>query len=360
MDTINYLAPVNSLSYGLVGLNVLKQLDKNGYNVAWKPIGGVEANNSDGELLTKCYNNEFDQYATSLRIFHEFDCAEHIGIHKHISWPIFEITNFTGQRRRHLQAPDYLIVCSQWGKEVLENNGITKNGHIYVVPLGVDVDIFFPSKQAKPDELTFIHVSKREYRKSQYEMLQCFESAFTPADNVKLKVVWGSPLLQQRNPREHDKWTKLFRQSPLANKIELIEWVPSQLEIASLLNSADCGLFLSKAEGFGLGCLESLACGLQNITLNYSGVTEFSTPSNSLLVEPTTYEDIYDGVWFTEPNMGKWAAFGEDQTEQTVAYMRSLYERKMNGDNLFNAEGTATAKQFTWENTFNKLENILG
>lgn len=358
---INYSAPLNTLSYGLVGLNVFLQLRKAGVKVAWLPIGGVEAPPETHSLLTESIQEDFDEGSPSLRIFHEFDLAQHIGEAQHYGWPIFEITNFSGQRLRHMKVQENIIVCSQWAKQVCIDNGLGVRGQtINVVPLGVDTNIFRPMSGLKEkNTLTFIHIGKREYRKSQHEMLQCFERAFRPSDNVKLIMVWGSQLLQQRNPAEWQQWTNLYKKSRMSEKIELVEWVGSQQEVAYYLNRADCGLFLSKAEGFNLGCLESLACGLQNITLNYSGPTEFSSSKNSLLVEPTEFEDIQDGVWFTEKDLGTWAYFGEEQKQQTVDYMRSLYERKMNGDDLCNVEGVKTAHDFTWENTIEALMDVM-
>lgn len=359
VDCLNYIAPINQLSYGICGLSILKELYKLGWKIAWKPIGGCEVSQEHSQMLNEVYNNSFYPNAPSVRLFHEFDCAEHIGHGRHLSWPIFEITNFTGQRKRHLEAASELIVCTNWAKDILQNNGFKQP--IHVVPLGVDPDLFKRDEYSvkSKDELVFIHISKREYRKSQYEMLQCFEKAFTEKDRVKLIMIWGSPLLQQRNPSEWKQWTNLYRRSKLASKIELVEWLPSQHEIVRLLNQADCGLFLSKAEGFGLGCLESLACGLQNITLNYSGYTEFSNKNNSLLVDVTEFENIHDGVWFTEENMGQWAAFGSDQEEQTIHHMRDLYNKKMSGENLHNQAGVETGKRFTWENSAKKLMDVL-
>jgi glycosyltransferase involved in cell wall biosynthesis len=355
---INYSAPINSLSYGLVGLNVFLQLRKAGIDIAWLPIGGVEAPPEHHPALMEAINEDFDWSSPSLRLFHEFDLAQHIGNGRTYGWPIFEITNFTGQRLRHMKVQENIIVCSEWAKQVCRDNGL--NQSIHVVPLGVNTDIFRPVAGLKEKNvLTFIHIGKREYRKSQLEMLQCFEKAFSPTDNVKLIMVWGSQLLQQRNPSEWQSWTNLYRRSKMTEKIELIEWVDSQQEVSRLLNSADVGLFLSKAEGFNLGCLESLACGLQNITLDYSGPTQFSSSKNSLLVEPTEYEDIQDGVWFTEKDLGTWAYFGQEQKDQTIDYMRNLYERKMNGDDLYNYEGVKTGQEYTWEATAERLLEVI-
>ena len=67
---------------------------------------------------------------------------------------------------------------------------------------------------------------------------------------------------------------------------------------------ADCGVFLSRAEGWNLGLLEMMAMGKPVITTNYSGHTEFATPANALLVEVPEVEPAKDGVFSTDKATG--------------------------------------------------------
>lgn len=359
---INFTAPINSLSYGLVGLNVLLNLVKAGHSVAWFPIGQTEAPPETHEILKAAMLNgqcpDFD--APSVRLFHENSLAQHIGRGKRIGWPIFEVNSFDRTRKQHLMGQDELIVCSKWAKNVCRDNHLSMP--IHVVPLGVDTNIFFPKhKVSYPDGPTyFIHIGKREYRKSQYEMLQCFEKAFQPNDNVKLIVIWGSQILQQFDPKEHARWTDLFTKSKMAHKIELIEWVGSQQEVAFHLCAADCGLFLSKSEGFNLGLLESMAMGNHNIVFNVTGPTEFITQNDTMLVESTGVEPIYDGVWFKGGDLGTWHSFGDEQIEQTINYMRNVHVLKQAGVLSVNKNAIARASEFTWEQTARDLIFSLG
>ncbi len=356
---LNYTAPINTLSYGVVGLNILKGLVNRGANVSWFPIGGVEAMQSDHTMLAKCYENssQYDKDANSLRLYHEFDLAQHVGKGKHIGWPIFEVTEFNERRKHHLQSQDELIVCSDWARNVCQQNGVTSN--INVVPLGVDPTIFYPKTTVQEGPTRFIHVGKRECRKGQLEMLRCFEKAFTVEDDVELIVVWGSQILKQMNPQEHDSWTKLFQSSNLASKITLIEWVPSQVDVANLLRRADCGLFLSKSEGFNLGLLECLAVGTHAIATNWSGHTEYVNTDNSYLVEIDDEEIIWDGVWFKDYDCGKWAAFGPNQEECVINDMRHICNAKQDGLLGVNTAGVKTGTSFTWDNSVTRLLEVL-
>ena len=75
---INVTAPINQLSYGIVTLNVLKELRAAGHRACWFPIGQTEVHSEeDAECCQQCYNNSlsFSAKSPSLRIFHQFDQA---------------------------------------------------------------------------------------------------------------------------------------------------------------------------------------------------------------------------------------------------------------------------------------------
>jgi len=358
--SLSVTCPCNFLSYGKVGIHILDSLVKIGATIKWFPIGQTECDPLYNSLLQNIYSTPLDKAADSLRIYHQFDLLHHVGKGRHIGWPIFELNRFRKIESEHLRGQDLLIVCSQWAKQVIEDN------YIYtptsVVPLGIDPDVYFPKNNLPRQDNTtkFVTVGKREIRKSFEEMLECFEGAFTPDDDVHLTVMWASLILQHSNPKEWDRWAQMFKRSKLASKITLVEWIPNDMEVADTLRASDCGLFLSKAEGFDLGCLESLACGNENITTNYSAHKEYCNEFNSLLVEIDDLEIAFDGQWFTDTSFGgQWAKFGKNQKEQTIYHMREIHKIRQQDGPLYNPDGVETGKRFTWENSVKKLLGVL-
>src|ERR1700723_3064542 len=107
---LNFTSPINNFSYGLVGLNILLELVKQGVEVAWWPIGQSQAAPEHHEILKQCVVNtqSYSKDSPSLRIFHEFDLAQHVGTKEHVSWPIFEVNKFNAIRRNHLSNQDKL------------------------------------------------------------------------------------------------------------------------------------------------------------------------------------------------------------------------------------------------------------
>jgi hypothetical protein len=395
MMDINITAPFCSTSYGMVALNVVKELTNLGHKVSAFPIGGIDGNDVPiqfHESLGQSLNNAqyFNPDAPSVRIYHQFDLAQHIGRGKRVGWPIFELDKFSDLELHHLKAQDELIVCSRWAKEVIENN-ITTAGvelPVKVVPLGVDNTIFFPAQfKEKNGPTRFINIGKKELRKGHDFILECFEKAFNLDDNVELWMVWGNRILNYKNEQESASWTNMYAKSPMKNKIfqqwhidhqnnivkktnytwdqykdelsknQVNEWVPSQNHVAKLLQSADCGIFPSRAEGWNLDLLEAMACGLPVITTNYSAHTEYISNENSYSIKGNGTETAFDGVWFF--GQGDWLNIDDASKDGIVAQMQWIHQRKQSGDNLFNQAGVETAKKFTWKNTAETLLRVI-
>lgn len=116
----------------------------------------------------------------------------------------------------------------------------------------------------------------------------------------------------------------------------------------------DCGIFPARAEGWNLELLEMMSCGKHVIATDYSGHTEFCTTDNTHLIKIDNLETAYDGVWF-DGSKGFWAEISENQKDQTVEYMRSIYVRKNDGSLSPNLAGIKTATKFSWKNSVDEL-----
>jgi glycosyltransferase involved in cell wall biosynthesis len=139
----------------------------------------------------------------------------------------------------------------------------------------------------------------------------------------------------------------------LGDKIEFIPRQKTQQDVCSIINRASCGLFPTRAEGYGLPILEFLSCSKPIITTNYSAQTEFCNKDNSYLVDIDKFETAYDGGFFkndNRTNTGKWAKFEQNQINQFVDHMRTVHKLKQENPNLDNPNGLIAAKKHSWEN----------
>ena len=348
MKKINLHCPINFTGYGIAGLNIAKSLHEVS-DTTLNSIGSIQVDSeSNGDIIRKLLSKQdtIDNDAPCLKIWHQFDLAERIGRGKYYAYPFFEIDTFNQREKHHLNLVDEIIVSCEWAKKIILNNGINKP--VNIVPLGVDCSIFDASVNHSTDydKYVFITVGKWEIRKSHDLIIELFNKAFETNDNVELWMITYNPFLSQE---EEQNWFNLVSQSKLKNKIKIFPRVPSQKELAKVISYASCGLYISRAEGWNLDLLETMAMNKPVIVTNYSGHSEFCNKDNSFLIDIEELELAVDNKWFH--GTGNWAKIGTNQQDQIIEHMRNAYKNRITS----NESGLNTAKQLSWSNTANTI-----
>lgn len=355
---LNFTAPLNSLGFGITGLNLLRELSVHAEVALW-PLGSLEAPAGSGELIRACLARQasYDVAAPSLRLYHQFDLAQHVGRGIHAAFVIFELDRFRPVELHHLRQQDVLFVCSRWAEKVLQEAGLSCR--IVVAPLGVDETLFAPAP-SQEGPTRFLCVGKWELRKGHDVLLEAFAKAFRPSDDVELTLLCHNPCFPTAEAlkRYNSQWEAMAARSPMAEKIVVYRSrLASQKDVAALMATSDCGVFPSHSEGWGLESAEMLAMGKQVILTNYAGHTEYATRENSLLIDCGLVEDAHDGVWFRadlpewQGKPGRWASLGSRQQEQLIEHLRSIHKKKQEGSSLINQAGIDSMKAFTWKRT---------
>ncbi len=346
---LNFVAPVNTLSYGYTSLNLLKSLASLDTSVALFPISDkIEVTNqSDADVIQQALSNArlFDVDASCIRLWHQHDMSQFAGRGPRIGFPIFELDTFNDVEKHHLRSVDRLFVCSEWAAGVIKLNGI--DVPTSVVPLGVDSSIFKCAQQTPPKSPTILfNGGKWEVRKGHDILFEAFQRAFKKDDNVELWMMTANIF---NSPAENGLWASKYN-SP---QVKILPRMRTQEDVYNIMSKTDCGVFPARAEGWNLEALEMMACGKQVIITDCTAHTEYCSRQNAHLIEVTDLEPAFDGKWFN--GQGQWAQLGESQIQQLADYMRSIHERKQRGDDLTNDAGLETAATFTWENSARKL-----
>lgn len=366
---MNVAAPLNSLGYGVVGLNTVLALEATGAEPALWPIGGVDVDQGHVEALRRMVGRQaaYNPRAPSLRIFHQFDLAQHVGKGPHCGMPIFELNRFKPNEVHHLKAQDFVFANSHWAGEVLVENGVPRE-RIQYAPLGVDTSVFRPATEPREGFTQFINIGKWEYRKGHDVLLEAFNKAFEPGDNVNLLMHCHNPCLPGEDGQRYNAdWERAYKSCRLAEKVTLTGGrFPTQAAVAMLMRTSDCGVFPSRAEGWGLESAEMLAMGKHVILTDYSAHTEYADETNAHLIRVDQLEDAHDGYWFRadDPSWqgkpGRWARMSQDQVDQLVEHMRRIHKLKQAGELNPNLAGVESMKRFTWANTAAEILAVLG
>jgi glycosyltransferase involved in cell wall biosynthesis len=348
---LNFCGPINHTGYGISSFSILKELVKK-YNISYFPKGNPSVDNQkeyDLVSLLLLRQNDFDINAPFVKIWHQFDLADRVGRGKYFAYPFFELDEFNDREKKHLSVPDEIFVSSEWAKDVVINNGI--NSPVSVVPLGVNRDIFHENAPSlrTDDKYVFLTIGKWEVRKSHDILPELFKKAFGNSRDVELWILAAEHTNSYSSPEQIAKWKNLYR----ADNIKIIPGVESQQDVASIIAHSDCGLYISKAEGWNLELLETMSMNKPVIATNYSAHTEFCNKNNSYLVDIDEIEKAFDGKAFN--GQGNWAKIGQKQKDQTIDYMKYVYDNRIKD----NPEGIKTAKKLSWENSANIISRCI-
>ena len=353
MKNMNLMTPINSLGYGVAGLNILKSLRKD-VEVSCFPIGSPEVSSQeDADAVQEALSRRqtFNWKAPCLKIWHEFAMAERIGKGPLFGFPFFEITKFDDNRIRNLKSTDGIIVASKWAASVVGEN-IKDSTPVHVCPLGVDRSLFNESESLPVEKCVFLNCGKWEVRKGHDVLLEAFKSAFPNEHDVQLSMLPTNPFL---SPKEKSESEVYYRSD---SRVNIIDRVGTHGEVATIMKESTCGVFPSRAEGWNLELLEMMSCGKPVIATNYSAHTEFCNEDNSLLIEIDSMEPAYDGKWFNG-TVGEWASLKGNPTDQLISHMRNVYSDWQESRPIVNEEGIRTATEFSWDKTARKIKEFI-
>jgi glycosyltransferase involved in cell wall biosynthesis len=353
---INFLAPINNTTgYGITSTNIWKNIRKK-TDISVYPVGDISLENpNDGKLLQEDINNTISgdtRGAPCLKIWHMHDLFSRIGNGKYGVFPFFEIDKLKEVEVAGLKHADVVFTTCEWSKKIIANHGIDES-KIKICPLGVDHSIFnISTKPPKSEGSTyrFINIGKWEVRKGHDILVHLFNEAFTKDDDVELWMVNHNPFLQ---PAQIQQWQELYTGSKLGDKIKCFDRLKTHSEVASVIYQADCGLYISRAEGWNNEIPETMAMDKPVIATNYSAHTAYCNKDNSFLVDVDELEPAVDGIWFD--GSGKWAKLGVKQMEQIVEHMRYVYKNNIRS----NKAGLDTAAALTWANTSKIIHDEL-
>jgi glycosyltransferase involved in cell wall biosynthesis len=351
---INMIGSASFTGYGQVCRNLILELTKLGHKVSFFPKGKSQFNNQLEEtVVNEAIQNSwfYDYNAPTVSVWHQHSLGERIGKGKLYAMPYFELDTFSEREFHHLSGADVVVATSNWAAEVLSDQLNKPIETFPVVQAGVNTDIFYPADtNSWNNTYEFINIGKWEKRKGHDAIIQAFNLAFSPTDDVELVMVTHNGFL---NAQELNKWHKMYLSDNLMkNKVRLLSPAETQKDLANIIRAADCGVFMSRAEGWNLDLMEVMACGKPVISTYNTGMFDFLN-SYQFLIETPEKEKAMDNKWFF--GQGNWHVVGEKEIQKCADYMRHCFDNKITHDNA----SEQTAKKFTWENSANQLLKVL-
>lgn len=242
----------------------------------------------------------------------------------------------------YLKVADEVLVPSKWCADVFAKSGVEAT----VVPLGYNDNAFkfidrpIPIEQSKP--FTFIHYNSFDLRKGFQEVYQAFTQEFDKSENVRLVL---------KTTRNHTPIPIVKSEHP---QIDIERGIISEKELSDLVGTANCMVYPSRGEGFGITPLEAMATGLPAIVPNQHGISEYFNSKYMLEVKAT---DRCPGLYgkYRGQDVGEMVVCDVDDLRKQMRYaFNNQAEMKELG-----RSASEYAKIWTYRHTAERLAEII-
>jgi len=348
--------PINNLSFGNVGVNILRELFNRQSNVSLFPRGNkdLSAFNKLPEdfksWLDQCEKDRYqslDKDTPTLTLWHLSGSDRRISS-KQFLLTFYELETPTFTEKKLTQFQDHTFLTTPAAVDAFKAVGCE---NVSYIPVGFDPDFATNpnNKKTVEDKIHFVLMGKYEKRKHTKEIIQTWLKKYGNNNKYLLTCCITNPFLKQ------EQMSALLTQLVDGQNYTNINFLPhlkTNTEVNHLLNAADIDLTgLSGAEGWNLPAFNATALGKWSIVYNHTGHQSWATSDNSVLIEPSTKEDIYDNLFFHQGhpfNQGKMYSFNE---EQVIAAMETAVQKC----EAPNTEGLKLQTDFSYKRTVDEI-----
>jgi glycosyltransferase involved in cell wall biosynthesis len=335
---INYVAPLNTLGFGIFSIIYYKILKDRGHQINWQVIGHPHPADiqsvcdafdiKDTELDKDC-TRALEKGCPSLTIWH----PHQINIHteelegRRVGLTHFETTGLMPIEAEQMEKMNHMLVCSAWGRDVMHNNGLTRSSAIPGVCAPMMMNNMEPTdatarlmEYLNNNYFTIASAGKFETRKAQYKQLEAL--LHTEETGLCLVGLWNNVFtggLQE--PITHltnTGWKQIGQIYPSGGSIStlwehptkagnVVALVPFKQRMADLhyvFSNSKVFLSSSSGEGWDQPLVEAMALSCPCIATYNTAHTAYLSTDNAILLDCERL-NAYDGVWF-KGNRGDW------------------------------------------------------
>ena len=350
MKEIIYKGPINSLSFGNVSLNLLKQMFKKKMDVGIFPIGNPDVaafapmyagfKNWIEESINDRYK-KLDKEKKTLQLWH-LNGSESRVTKNQTLYTFYELDQPTDTEKNLAELQDSIIFSNS---SAAKSFGMP-SAH---VPLGFDESFFETGKTYLEGKTHFGIMGKLEKRKHTEKIIKAWIKRYGNNYKYQLTCCITNPFYKKE--QMESAIMEITGRQKYGN-VNFLPFLPKNSQVNDYLNSIDIDLGgMSGAEGWNLPSFNATCLGKWSIVLNSSAHKDWATENNSILVEPSGKEPVYDGIFFKEGsdfNQGNIYTFSEDEFIEAMNKAESKLGKK-------NTEGIKLKDKFSYSSTLNSI-----
>ena len=348
-------APINSLSFGNVTYNILRQLWRKGVQVSWFPTGG----NADFKAFDKIdpdflqwlqnsartANQTIDPDMPCLKLWHLNGSQSRIGRNQ-LLYTFYELDQPTADEISLAKFQTKVLFSSNYAADAFNKHGVNSS----VLPCGFDEDFHKTGKQyLDPRVVHFGLMGKFEKRKHTEKIIKLWLSKYGNDNRYLLSVCVTNPFMKDEEMKA--VLSECLNGQRYSN-INFVPYLKTNSEVNDFLNAIDIDLTgLSGAEGWNLPSFNASCLGKWSLVLNETSHKDWANSSNCILVESNGKEPAYDGKFFQEGspfNQGNIYTWDSDVVSHAM-------DTAVSKKGQINTEGESLKEQFSYEKAADRL-----
>jgi hypothetical protein len=359
MDKIIYRGAVNSLSFGNVSYNLLREMYKQELTIAFFPQGdqvNFDAfDKADDDFKNWVIDSARNRYHILSKEDHTLSQWHINGSENRISpvqtlFTFYETDQPTLVEKSIVDLQDNCVFASKHAYECFKNLGCENVHH---VPIGFDEDLVSSEDSYLPDKIHFGLMGKFEKRKNTEKIIKAWAKKYGNNYKYQLSCCVSNPFFK---PEQMNQIIAQVLEGKQYGNINFIPHLKTNSEVNEFINAIDIDLTgLSGAEGWNLPAFNATALGKWSIVMNHTSHKDWANEDNSILIDPEISVEIYDGSFFQ-----KGAPFNQgNMNEISEESMIEAFEKSEKLAKTHNEKGVLLQKDFTYKNTLNKLMEVI-
>ena len=350
-------APINSLSFGNVAINLLREMWRKNMQVGLFPIGKVDnsAHNIEPEFanwLQNAMNNRFlflKKDVPSLKLWH-LNGSDNRKTEKQYLITFYEASEPTFVEKTLASLQTKTLLCGDYATKHFSNAGCD---NVASYNLGFDQSFHITGKKYLPERIHFGLMGKFEKRKHTAKIIQTWLEKYGNNPRYLLSCCITNPFLP---PEQMQQIIASTLGGKRYGNINFLPYLQTNAEVNDFLNAIDIDLTgLSGAEGWNLPAFNATCLGKWSVVLNSTAHKDWANETNSILVEPNSTIPIYDGLFFRENDMYNQGSMFDWAKESVIAAFEKAEEKV----GTVNEAGIQLSKELTYENTLNQIISHL-
>lgn len=350
-------APINSLSFGNVAINLLREMWRKNIDVGLFPIGNIDASAHKLEpefalWLQAAVNNRFsvlEKDVPAIKLWH-LNGSDNRKTEKQYLVTFYEASEPTFIEKKLAKLQTKTFFCGDYATKQFLNAGCDNSASF---KLGFDQSFQITGKKYLPERIHFGLMGKFEKRKHTAKIIQAWLEKYGNNPKYLLSCCVTNPFFKEDQMQQLISSTL---QGKRYGNINFLPYLQTNAEVNDFLNAIDIDLTgLSGAEGWNLPSFNATCLGKWSIVLNATSHKDWATESNSILVEPSGTIPIYDNVFFKENEMYNQGIMW-DWSKESVFEAFEKAEQKIG---TINENGIKLSQELTYEKTLNQIISHL-